>query len=183
MTELEKNIMPETAQDFEFETIAEFAEYFVQKNNNHPYNAAREMAEFIQKPGNESLFFEVMGPMAVNACYNHVRNVYQRERQVIWDAPSNAQGNRSRAHSLAQSNANSLMEFALPITGMPRLGDCTAEKIEEAENYYRTHAKSYLTRATFLDKIVSSMDGNRRVRDQFTEEALRRYQEEASTEQ
>lgn len=123
----------------------------------------------------------VTAPFLTRACWDLIRQYARTERRYIWQAPhADPQGQKgARVTHLAASNALTLLNMPLPITGLPRLGEALREQVEEAAIYYSTHAKDAIIKAKFLALIAQTLPKGKRVAEKFNEAQLVKLREKA----
>lgn len=127
------------------------------------------------------LYTALTEPWLSQAAYAAIRRLCQVERRSIWTAPGyNKGGSGDRVVELAKGNAESLLDFRLPLAGLPRLGDATRTEIGEAESYYRTRARDMGAKARWLQLIAQSLGPRQKVRNALNDTRLRELQDEAA---
>jgi hypothetical protein len=127
------------------------------------------------------LYTELMEPWLSQAAYAAIRQLCQRERKAIWTAPNyDRAGSGARVVDLAKGNAESLLNFRLPIDGLPRLGDATREEVAMAAEYYGSRAKDMGAKARWLTLICQSITGRKKVKSVLSDARLRELQDEAA---
>ena len=117
---------------------------------------------------NRALYDEIMEPHIGPACWRLIQQYARAERQVIWQSSNTDKGmNGQRVKYLAATNAQSLLEMTLPIRGLPRLGDCSKDQIQQAMAYYRDHANDMSHKAKFLELVHALIKPDSIVRKQL----------------
>lgn len=122
----------------------------------------------------EGLRNEVVEPLIETACHGAIRALAQRERQKIWLPPNyDPTGAGERLRSVANA---SLLDFRLPIEGMPRLAESTKAQLAEAAQYYQKRAVDMAHKERWLLAIAKKVPASKRVADVFDEKKLRALQ-------
>jgi hypothetical protein len=176
------------------EVIGAAAKAALKKSAGNPQNAAVLMQEGAKK--NPALYKALTEPYLADACWQAVRAAAHTERKKVWTGsepkpPANpnavgskfgaaAQAQVDRVVSLARGNVATLLDFPLPIQGLPRLGEATLAMLKQAADFYKKSAADMSTKAKWLKLIISAMpDDKATVGTVLNDKALRKLQAEA----
>lgn len=138
-------------------------------------NDVQKATDIMQKEvmGHPGMYRALMDPLVRAACYDAIGKCIRADRRQVWTAPNyTASGNGSRVHELSRGN---LLMFSLP--GGKRLGDANRDEVNAAAQFYNSQAVDMSQKANWLAKIAERV-GNKIVSKVFTDEQLRKLQEE-----
>lgn len=196
MTEQAKN-----PKDNAAEIISIAAKAALKKAAGDSRNAAILMEQGARK--NPALYKALTEPYLTDACWEAVRLQAHTHRKRIWNAPAeskpagkemvgtkfgassgtDAAEQKSRVVALARGNAATLLNFPLPIQGLPRLGEADLGMLKQAAEFYRKSANDQGAKAKWLSLIIKAMpDAETKVEKLFDEKALRELQSVAGVE-
>ena len=111
-----------------------------------------------------------------------ITNLVHIERGRVYMTPGTDNGQRDyRVHQLSKANERLLMDFPLPIAGLPTLGRATPNQVLEAANYYLTQSKEMGGRGQWLKKVYDARTSDTKpIAKQLKESQLRQLQNEVT---
>lgn len=129
------------------------------------------------------LYALVTAPFVAQAAWQVIRKYAHSERQRLWTAPNDDGKARSEGvHALAQSHWSILLNFRLPIDGLPLLGMATKEQVCQAANFYLQQGKNMTQKGEWLMKIVNLLTSDTKVvKNQVKENDIQKLYNEIVT--
>ena len=186
---------PNTAQ----EIVGIAAKAALKKAGGDSRNAAILMEKGAKK--NPALYKALTEPYLSDACWEAVRLAAHSQRKRIWSVPAEAaptgrnmvgtkfgqstsspqaEEQKNRVVALARGNAATLLNFPLPIAGLPKLGEATLSMLKQAAEFYGKQSADMAGKAKWLGLIIAKMpDEKKKVGDVLDDGELRKLQAKA----
>lgn len=174
--------MGASAKKLELNIVSQAVATAIAESNGDFPLAAKILEDMAKK--DRELFRQICEPSLPAACWELMRQRGMHERKLLWSTsnfdPKGIRGNR--VEYLARANFESLFDFPLPIKGLPKLGDCTKEQIEEARDFYLERSRDFSQKGKFLDMIARVLKPGVSVSKQVTVDRLEKFYREANAE-
>jgi hypothetical protein len=158
-------------------TIQSLAAQALKKGGNDVLKATEIMEKMVRE--DPYLWMLWLDSGVRTACYTAVSGVQRRDGHKCWTTkqPSSS-SERRRVVALSDGTAASLLN--LPINGRTRLGDATAEDLDQAIHFYSAQALDMGVKAAWFALIKKGLPEGKKVKEVFTNAKLAKLKEAAS---